>query len=98
MFNCDLYKYIRLSLFVYRRFMDLRVELEQIREVLPSYALQDYWNISYGRCLEDNEYPTRKISHISENSTAGNGLHTNDLPEVPSPQPSPIPGCTMPRK
>ena len=77
-----------------RRYMDWRVELEQLREVTPNCALQDYWNISYGRCLEDNEYPSRKMSGLSGNS---GGLPTSDLPDLPSRQSSPIPGCSMPR-
>ena len=76
--------------------MDLRVELEQLREVLPSYAPQDYWNITYGRSLEDNnEYLTRKISQLSGSS---NGDSSPPLPDLPSPQSSPILGCAMPRK
>ena len=74
--------------------MDWRVELEQLREVIPNYALQDYWNISYGRCLEDNDHPTRKMSGLSGGS---GGLSTSNLPDLPSRQSSPIPGCSMPR-
>ena len=77
-----------------RRYMDWRVELEQLREVIPNYALQDYWNISYGRCLEDNDHPARKMSGLSGSS---GGLQTSNLPDLPSRQSSPIPGCSMPR-
>ena len=80
--------------------MDLRVELQQLREVLPNYAHQDYWNISYGRCSENNEYSARKISAMSGNSNGGNGIYSGDssqpLPDVPSHQSSPILGCAMP--
>ena len=82
--------------------MDWRVELQQLREVLPSYAPQDYWSISYGRVSEDNnEYPSRKIAEISGNSNNGgigvySGNLSQPLPDLPSNQSSPILGCAMP--
>ena len=82
--------------------MDLRVELRQLREVLPNYAPQDYWNISYGRCLEDGDCSNRKTSGISGNSNVGSCIYSGDssqpLPDVPSDQSSPILGISMPNE
>ena len=80
--------------------MDLRVDLQQLREVLPSYALEDYWNISYGRCSEDGDYSGRKISPISVDGIVSSCSYSGDasqpLPDVPSDQSSPILGISMP--
>ena len=70
--------------------MDLRVELQQLREVLPNYAPQDYWNISYGRCLEDGDYSSRQISPMGGDNNGGSCSYSGDtsqpLPDVPSHQ------------
>ena len=79
--------------------MDFRVELQQLREVLPNYAHQDYWNISYGSCLEDSDYSGRKISPGGDGNV-GTCIYSGDksqpLPDVPSHQSSPILGISMP--
>ena len=80
--------------------MDFRVELQQLREVLPNYALEDYWNISYGRCLEDGDYSSRKVSPNSVDGIGSSCIYSGDasqpLPDVPSDQSSPILGISMP--
>ena len=84
--------------------MDMRVELQQLREVMPEYAIEEYWNISYGRCVEDGEKSgrkistaSRKVSAMSRSSTGGSAANI-PLPDVPPDQSSPILGISMPNR